>query len=171
MALGDDVIAEHTQYHPRFAKPTPKVTAGKKKAKVAKGTKSTKGAGGAQAAYQKWLTRTKAADTQSTSRAPVARQTQVLPSMTTFLDFSDDRCELMHEHIHLHVVMMVSAAVNRIFQQRTSAVVTSHRAHLEASQTGSGDGIVFEQAPPKSFARAINKIHADYRYEARQPQL
>jgi len=74
--------------------------------------------------------------------------------------FNYDTPETMDEEVALHVLMMVTIAVNPGYQERVKKTAAPY-------VKGIANG--FQQAPPKSFSRCHNKSHSptDYRFNAK----
>jgi len=81
-------------------------------------------------------------------------QAAILPTPTGYFDFGDVHPENMDERCYLHVILMVSIAVDRQFQDKVQAI--ADQFNLTAYQ--------FQRAEPKAYSRALNKMISDYRY-------
>ena len=92
------------------------------------------------------------------------RVTQALciPGLTDPKHFNYDTPATMDETVALHVLMLVTLAVDDGYQTKMAALKGRAEKELKAQ-------VKFAKAPPKSFARANNKQSSptDYRFEAK----
>ena len=84
-------------------------------------------------------------------------QTDVVPGLLDAALFDYDAPEKMDEQVCLHVLMMITLAVNEPFQTQVRRIATPFVKNIPGG---------FQAAAIKSFSRACNKMHSpdDYRY-------
>ena len=90
-------------------------------------------------------------------------QLSMVPALPKFFDFRSPG--KMHEEMYLHVLLMMSAAVNGRFQQKVKDVAARITGQSTADGGAAGPAPIVMSVAPKSFIRAKNKSISkeDYR--------